>query len=77
MRLGTQLGTCVSGALGPGGAVHPELTDYRNCANSWSVSDTLYGQHDALCKSGPAEPLSHDAQQPVPLLAKIEVTAGQ
>jgi hypothetical protein len=42
-----------------------------------SVYDALNGQLDALGKSGSAEPLSHELQQPLPLLANIEVAAGQ
>jgi hypothetical protein len=42
-----------------------------------SVYDTLNGQLDALGMSGSAEPLFHEVQQPLPLLAQIEVAAGQ
>ena len=40
-----------------------------------SVYDALNGQLDALGMS--AEPVSHELQQPLPLLANIEVAAGQ
>lgn len=41
------------------------------------VYDALNCQLDALGMSGSAEPLSHELQQPLPLLANIEVAAGQ
>jgi hypothetical protein len=44
---------------------------------SQSVYDALNGHLDALGMSGSAEPLSHELQQPLPLLANIEVAAGQ
>ncbi|MDT7791540.1 MAG: hypothetical protein QOD59_976 [Mycobacterium sp.] len=44
---------------------------------SESVYDALNGLLDVLGMSGSAEPLPHELQQPLPLLAKIEVAAGQ